>query len=453
MTVGEALAEARTRAGLSVGELSERTKIRERVILGIERDDYEACGGNLYVHGYIRVIAGAVGVDAQQLLREFDAAQRGGAVAPPARPEPPARPAPRPSGAGWGAPPEPKAPASRPSSPDSAGRFGRLQRLKRLENAKAAEDARAQAEAMAQVEAIAKAQAEAKAAQAKAAKPSGVALGIVDLTRAASPEAVDLSRAGSADTVVDLMRDVVLSGSGADQAMRETAFDMPALDDEPILPMSSPAPRRVRPEDRADGDDSPRGPRRGPAIMIAVAVIFVLIVAGKMFADGGGSGASTSAAASPSATAASQGSAALPVSLAQAWGPNGTADGDNPVSAGYPVSGGGTPWTTQQYSSAQFGGDKTGTGLLLDMGHVVTVSGVTVDLGSGSGSGLQLQAGNSTGNLTDVASASNVGGTLVLSPGKPVEARYLLVWFTQLPQASDGQYQASVYRISVKGHS
>jgi cytoskeletal protein RodZ len=79
VTVGEALTEARNRAGLSVEELSERTKIRGMIIRGIERDDYEACGGDLYVRGYVRAIAGAVGIDAQPLVREYDLGRDGGA--------------------------------------------------------------------------------------------------------------------------------------------------------------------------------------------------------------------------------------------------------------------------------------------------------------------------------------------------------------------------------------
>jgi Helix-turn-helix domain len=83
VTVGEALAEARYRAGLTVDEVSERTRIREAVIRCIEQDDYDACGGDLYVRGYVRAIAGAVGIDAQPLIREFDAAQANGPSAAP----------------------------------------------------------------------------------------------------------------------------------------------------------------------------------------------------------------------------------------------------------------------------------------------------------------------------------------------------------------------------------
>ena len=79
MTVGETLTEARAQAGLSVDELSERTRIRGTVIRSIEQDDYEACGGDLYVRGYVRALAGAVGIDAQPLIREYDSGRASGA--------------------------------------------------------------------------------------------------------------------------------------------------------------------------------------------------------------------------------------------------------------------------------------------------------------------------------------------------------------------------------------
>ena len=78
MTVGETLTEARYQAGLSVDELSERTRIRGTVIRSIEQDDYGPCGGDLYVRGYVRAIAGAVGIDAQPLIREYDLGRANG---------------------------------------------------------------------------------------------------------------------------------------------------------------------------------------------------------------------------------------------------------------------------------------------------------------------------------------------------------------------------------------
>src|SRR6516162_9517422 len=74
--VGEALAEARSRAGLTVAEVSQWTRIREAIIIGIEGDDYSACGGDFYARGNIRSIAKAVGADPEPLICEYDAVHR-----------------------------------------------------------------------------------------------------------------------------------------------------------------------------------------------------------------------------------------------------------------------------------------------------------------------------------------------------------------------------------------
>jgi transcriptional regulator with XRE-family HTH domain len=76
VSIGEALAEARGRAGLTVAEVSQRTRIRETIIRGIEAGDYAACGGDFYARGNIRSIAHAVGADAEPLIGEYDAVLR-----------------------------------------------------------------------------------------------------------------------------------------------------------------------------------------------------------------------------------------------------------------------------------------------------------------------------------------------------------------------------------------
>lgn len=74
LTIGDALAEGRRRAGLSVTQVSQRTCIRETIIRGIERGDFSGCGGDFYARGHIRSIASAVGVDPTPLIEEYDAA-------------------------------------------------------------------------------------------------------------------------------------------------------------------------------------------------------------------------------------------------------------------------------------------------------------------------------------------------------------------------------------------
>lgn len=74
--IGEVLAAARRRAGLSVAQVSERTRIRETTISSIESGDYSACGGDFYARGHIRAMARAVGADAEPLIREYDSLHR-----------------------------------------------------------------------------------------------------------------------------------------------------------------------------------------------------------------------------------------------------------------------------------------------------------------------------------------------------------------------------------------
>jgi cytoskeletal protein RodZ len=76
MSIGGTLARARRDAGLSVAEVSQRTRIRETIIRGIEQDDYSACGGDFYARGHVRSIARAVGADPAALVGEYDATLR-----------------------------------------------------------------------------------------------------------------------------------------------------------------------------------------------------------------------------------------------------------------------------------------------------------------------------------------------------------------------------------------
>jgi hypothetical protein len=73
VSVGDALAQARSQAGLTIAQVSQRTCIRETIVRGIEHDDFSGCGGDFYARGHIRSIARVVGLDPDQLLHEYDA--------------------------------------------------------------------------------------------------------------------------------------------------------------------------------------------------------------------------------------------------------------------------------------------------------------------------------------------------------------------------------------------
>ncbi len=71
--IGPELAAARTRVGLSVDELAERTRIRPHVIESIEVDDFAPCGGDFYARGHLRTLCRVLGKDPVPLLAQFDA--------------------------------------------------------------------------------------------------------------------------------------------------------------------------------------------------------------------------------------------------------------------------------------------------------------------------------------------------------------------------------------------
>jgi cytoskeletal protein RodZ len=76
VSIGATLAAARRRAGLTVSDVSQSTRVTEPIIRGIEQDDYAACGGDFYARGHIRAIARAVGQDPVPLIDEFDSTWR-----------------------------------------------------------------------------------------------------------------------------------------------------------------------------------------------------------------------------------------------------------------------------------------------------------------------------------------------------------------------------------------
>jgi cytoskeletal protein RodZ len=454
VTVGETLTEARYQAGLSVDELSERTRIREKVIRSIEQDDYEACGGDLYVRGYVRAIAGAVGIDAQPLIREYDLGRAtgtneraNGSTGRHAKGFPTA-----------GIPAVPEAdiaPIAFDLPPVTAGPTDAD--TTRLELPAVSED------------------------------PAPTAFDLPPVTE-------DLMDAG-----YDLDAEPAPAPVEQDAAGPATAI-IPAL-----VPVAD-EPQGVAGQAAAGqpGGNRPRGwwyTRRG---FVAVAGIAAVVVAGALaitMSTGGGTRTRATAAPRPSANAAARASAAakaraeaeasasasasaakaaaaqasakaqaskaaaaraaaqrvvtLPVASAQAFGPNGFADGDNPGSAGNAIAGAHpAPWSTQWYTTADFGMLKHGTGLLLDLGHPVTITSLRVGLSQYPGADVQIRVGNGTAQqeLKTVATAQGAGGVVRLAMNKPVAARYLLIWFTQLAPDGSGHYQESVSNAVVSGH-
>jgi cytoskeleton protein RodZ len=73
VSIGQTLAAARRDAGLSIDDISAKTRLRATVVRAIEADDFSLCGGDFYARGHIRTLAGLVGADPVALLADYDA--------------------------------------------------------------------------------------------------------------------------------------------------------------------------------------------------------------------------------------------------------------------------------------------------------------------------------------------------------------------------------------------
>ena len=136
-----------------------------------------------------------------------------------------------------------------------------------------------------------------------------------------------------------------------------------------------------------------------------------------------------------------------------AFGPGG---GDDPQNAPHAIGGRpGAGWLTDWYTTARFGNLYPGTGLLLDMGHPVTIAAVQIALGTARGASLQLRVGAAPAlaALGTVAHKADTGGVVRFRLTSPARGRYVLIWFTRLPPDPAGTFRAEVWNIRLQGRS
>jgi hypothetical protein len=412
VTVGESLTQARYQAGLTIDELSERTKIRSSVIRSIEADDYEACGGDLYVRGYVRAIAGALGADAQALIREYDQ-ERVHAI----------RDA---DATMFDLPPVPAS--------DAVGADRQDPDATRFDLPAVRED---YAATRFDIPAVRADHAEDLMAAGYEVQPAavGAETGLGTSAGSKGPQAAAAASgpgsgtghgrrrllAGAAAVVVLVLAGVVGVRLASGSTTAKNAADSTAAS-------SAKATKSASPATSAAADTKP---------------------AAKASAT-----PSATPTPTPTPTHVSLPVTALPLAAAEAFGPGGLGDGDNPSGAGYVIaSHPPLPWSTNWYTTAQFGMLKSGTGLLLSLVHQSTITSVRIDLTGYRGVNLQLKVADGTDpqDFKVVATADNTGGTVRLTLHHPASARYLLIWFTQLPPNGAGQYQESVYHAVVNG--
>lgn len=95
-TPGRVLATARVRAGLTLADVSTRSRVPIAALEAIDADDHRRIAAPVYVRGFVRLYAREVGLDPAEVVALLDRAIAGRMVneaAPPATPE--AAPEPR----------------------------------------------------------------------------------------------------------------------------------------------------------------------------------------------------------------------------------------------------------------------------------------------------------------------------------------------------------------------
>lgn len=339
MGIGGALAAARSEAGLTVDQVSERTRIRRTIISAIEQDDYSPCGGDFYVRGHIRAIARVVGTDPAPLIEEYDAA-RGLR----------------------------RAPHLEPGEGDPA-------RTVTIEN---------------------------------------IANGLPGSARGTRP-----------------------SGITAAEAFR------------PAMPLKITGSRKLS----------------GWVVFLTVLVVAVIAVLAYLLASQGPAAGParshqgttpTHHAAAPRSAVSSTASPTptptpLPIVTAEAFGPAGPGQGDYPQGASLAVDGNpGTAWHTDWYAAANLNG-QPGTGLLLDLGRTVTVSGVQLALGPAAGGTVQLRAGNAPTLASSHARTTQLPSVLCASRS---------LYRSSMPTANSIRLRSAIialrlssWAITVRGHT
>lgn len=115
-----------------------------------------------------------------------------------------------------------------------------------------------------------------------------------------------------------------------------------------------------------------------------------------------------------------------------------------------------TSWITDAYyNQPEFGGIKSGMGVVVDLGEVRDVREVTAKL-TEDGARVELRAalesaGDPSGFTPVGEIATNADRTVTFKLDKPAQARYVLLWITRLPQSGQGSYSLGVSEISVVG--
>ena len=145
--------------------------------------------------------------------------------------------------------------------------------------------------------------------------------------------------------------------------------------------------------------------------------------------------------------------AGAPIAILSATGFDPQGDGqENNIQAARVYDGNlATAWTSEGYSSVNFGGlGKKGLGVRLDLGQPTSVNQVTIDLGNGPVDVTVYAATkDSLDGATVIGAATDATGRVQIKAAAPMpKTQYVIVWFTKLAP-DGGRFRASISEIAL----
>ncbi|MEP6665311.1 MAG: protein kinase family protein [Nocardioidaceae bacterium] len=213
--------------------------------------------------------------------------------------------------------------------------------------------------------------------------------------------------------------------------------------------------------------DQPVGPSSSPLGRTLMWTVIAVLVLGAMLlaflvGQRGNGGATPPDSSTPQSGTSSATEQELTIQGAQDLDPLPDGSGDeNPALVPLAVDGNpSTAWETRTYfNDPKLGGQKSGVGLIVDLGRAQDVSKVDVTL-QGDPTDLELRAAPASAQTAPTESADDyqvvdeltgAGTDATFEPDKPVRTRFLLVWLTKLPQVSSGDFSGRIAEIKVFG--
>lgn len=248
-----------------------------------------------------------------------------------------------------------------------------------------------------------------------------------------------------------------------------TAIRRPITDFRADTEAIRPVPPAGLPESGA-ADWEPSSGMRAARVVVGVLLIGGLLLLSYLFIriafiqDGdntSGTGDDQETESSPSDTPSLVGGP-LPIQSVRDFDPEGDDGTEHPEEVGNLIDGDeSTAWTTLSYKNDPLTAYKAGVGFIIDLGESRAFTDVVlrmnegdtlIDLGVADGDTMPMSLADYE---TVVPDHRSNGGEVTLTPEEPVEARYVLVWFKELPRDPEADagtpYRARVSSVEVHG--